>query len=88
MITISAPPKFDYYPALAYIVDELVAWVRMRYPEQIAEEILRDGQIIVYWSDPTYCGTLYPHGNPPHQITDCAASQRAAGVDIHPPYQV
>lgn len=88
MITISAPPKFDYYPALAYIVDELVAWVRMRYPEQIADEILRDGQIIVYWADPSYCGTLYPHPPNGHHVTDRAASQRAAGVGIHQPYQV
>jgi hypothetical protein len=88
VITISAPPKFDYYPALAYIVDELVAWVRLRYPEQIADEILRDGQIIVYWADPSYCGTLYPHPPTAHHVTDRATSQSFAGMGTNQPYQV
>jgi hypothetical protein len=88
VITISAPPKFDYYPALAYIVDELVAWVRLRYPEQIADEILRDGQIIVYWADPSYCGTLYPHSPTAHRVTDRATSQSFAGMGTNQPYQV
>ena len=48
MITISAPAEYDYYQSRAYIAAELIDWVRFRYPEIIADEILRDGQIIFF----------------------------------------
>lgn len=87
MITISAPAEYDYYQSQAYIAAELIDWVRFRYPEIIADEILRDGQIIFFWSEPSYCGTLYPSGIAGHQVTDRATSQSVAGEGTYLLYQ-
>ena len=86
MITISAPAEYDYYQSQAYIAAELIDWVRFRYPEIIADEILRDGQIIFFWAEPSYCGTLYPNNIAAHQITDFATSQSPAGEGTYLPY--
>ena len=88
MITISAPAEYDYYQSQAYIATELINWVRFRYPELIADEILRDGQILFFWSEPSYCGTLCPHPLEAHRVTDRATSQSAAGGGTCLPYQV
>ena len=89
MVTICAPIGMDPNQAMAYITAEIIHEVRARYPYDLATEILADGSVIFCHNGDTYVGIFEPSNEPAHRsiFQDRATFQRAAGADIHPPYQ-
>lgn len=88
MITISAPQELGYHQAQAYIANELIEWVRLRYPSDISDEILQSGNVIFYTDGDKYYGTLQLHPVEAHRITDLSTSQSVSGAGTCPPYLV